>query len=59
VGVFLFDFFNLIDPHTPLKDGGGGACGKPAYIVEEFFKIYPRFLSCNLESDLGLSDEGY
>jgi len=46
-------------PHTPLKDGGGGACGKPASIVEEFFKIYPRFLSCNLESDLGLSDEGY
>jgi len=32
---------------------------KCAYIVKEFFKIYPGFLSCNLESDLGLSDEGY
>jgi hypothetical protein len=48
-----------LTPQTPLKDGGVGVGGKPAYIVEEFFKIYPRFLSCNLESDLGLSDEGY
>jgi len=46
-------------PHTPPKRGMGVDGVKPAYIVEEFFKIYPRFLSCNLESDLGLSDEGY
>ena len=51
--------FNEIDPYTPQNEGGRVVGGKLAYIVEEFFKIYPRFLSCNLESDLGLSDEGY
>jgi hypothetical protein len=46
-------------PCTPQKKGVGDVDVKGASILQHIFKIYSRFLSYNLESDLGLSDEGY
>jgi len=39
-GGFLIDFFNLIDPHTPLKWRAGDVDVRGASVPQHIFKIH-------------------